>query len=137
MASLKLKQLGGAIRTRIKYGKYCLNPAPKKDIMSKVTTHTHSRLKTHADHVSDHTHALLAATADVVDEKVVEVRKQLMAALSAAKEACVSVQEKAVKSAKNADKIIRGSPYQAAGVAFGVGALAGLILSLRAKKPQP
>jgi len=97
--------------------------------MNKHTHNTHT--KNHADTVTHDTHALLAATADIVDEKVVEVRNRLTAAMSAARETCEAMQEEAMERAKAADKVIRANPYQAAGVAFGVGALVGFLLSRR------
>ena len=75
--------------------------------------------------------ALLAATTDVAGEKVVEARKRLTAAIEKGKETWDNVQEKAVAGAKATDQVIREHPYQSIGVAFGVGALIGFLLSRR------
>jgi len=75
---------------------------------------------------------LLAATADVAEEKVVEARERLAEALDRRKATWVRVQDRAIESAKATDQTIRTHPYQAIGVAFGVGALLGLLLSRRA-----
>ena len=40
-------------------------------------------------------------------------------------------EEKAVERAKAADRVIRDHPYQAIGLAFGVGALLGFLLARR------
>jgi ElaB/YqjD/DUF883 family membrane-anchored ribosome-binding protein len=74
---------------------------------------------------------LLAATADVAGEKVVQARNRLAAALSSARETCETLQKKTVQSAKVADQVIRDNPYQAIGIAFGVGALIGFLISRR------
>jgi ElaB/YqjD/DUF883 family membrane-anchored ribosome-binding protein len=41
------------------------------------------------------------------------------------------MQKQAIQSAKAADKLVRENPYRAAGIAFGVGALVGFLLSRR------
>ena len=75
--------------------------------------------------------ALMAATADVAGEKVAEARKRLAAALERGKEICGCVREKAVEEAKAANAAVHQHPYQAVGIAFGVGALIGYIVSHR------
>ena len=75
--------------------------------------------------------ALLAATAHVAEEKVVEARKRLTAALERGREVWNDVQEKAVAGAKATDQVIRDHPYQSIGIAFGIGALIGFLLSRR------
>ncbi len=75
--------------------------------------------------------ALLAATADVAEEKVVEARERLATALDRGKATWVRVQDRAVEGAKATDHAIRTHPYQALGVAFGIGAVLGLLLSRR------
>jgi ElaB/YqjD/DUF883 family membrane-anchored ribosome-binding protein len=73
--------------------------------------------------------ALLAATADVAGEKVGEARKRLAASLDSAKEIAGRVRDKAVEGAKAADEVVREHPYQAIGIALGVGALIALLLA--------
>lgn len=75
--------------------------------------------------------ALLSATTDVAGEKVAEARKRLTVAIERGKEAWENVQERAVAGAKATDQVIRDHPYQAIGVAFGVGALIGFLISRR------
>jgi len=75
--------------------------------------------------------ALVAATADVAEDKVSEARKRLAAALERGKEIAGRVREKAVEGAKAADTAVREHPYQAIGIAFGVGALLGYLVSRR------
>ena len=81
--------------------------------------------------LAEDAHALLAATTDVTGEKVAEARKRLTAALDKGRETWESVQEKAVEGAKATDQVIRDHPYQALGVAFGIGALVGFLVSRR------
>jgi ElaB/YqjD/DUF883 family membrane-anchored ribosome-binding protein len=73
--------------------------------------------------------ALMAATADVAGEKVGEARKRLAASLERAKEIAGRVRDQAVEGAKAADEIVREHPYQAIGIALGVGALIALLLA--------
>ena len=75
--------------------------------------------------------ALLAATADVAGEKVAAARERVASALEAAKETYAQAQKNAVAGAKATDKLIREHPYHAIGIAFGVGALIGLLLGRR------
>lgn len=75
--------------------------------------------------------ALMAATADMAGEKVVDARKRLAAALEQIKEAAGCVRAKAIESAQAADKTVRQYPYQAIGIAIGIGAIAGFLLAHR------
>src|SRR6185503_1232582 len=81
--------------------------------------------------LADDARALMAATADVAGEKVGEARKRLAAALERGKEIYGRVREKAVEGAKAADEAVHEHPYQAIGVALGVGALIGYLVSRR------
>ena len=87
----------------------------------------------HADFgsLADDAKALLAATAEVAEDKVVAARERLSEALERGQEAWESVQDRAIAGAKATDKAIRTHPYQSIGIAFGVGALLGYILSRR------
>jgi ElaB/YqjD/DUF883 family membrane-anchored ribosome-binding protein len=75
--------------------------------------------------------ALVAATADVAGEKVGEARKRLAAALERGKEIYGRVCDKAAEGAKAADTAVHEHPYQAIGIALGVGALVGYLLARR------
>jgi ElaB/YqjD/DUF883 family membrane-anchored ribosome-binding protein len=56
-----------------------------------------------------------------------ELRAQLEAAVEKAKAVCERLEEKTVAAAKVTDKAVREHPYQAIGVAFGVGLLVGVL----------
>ena len=75
--------------------------------------------------------ALLSATVNVAEEQVVAARKRLAEALDGAKDACGRLQEKALESARVADKVVHEHPYQAIGIAFGIGALLGFLVTRR------
>jgi ElaB/YqjD/DUF883 family membrane-anchored ribosome-binding protein len=75
--------------------------------------------------------ALMAATADVAGEKVEEARKRLAAALEHGKEIADGFRDEAIQGAKAADEAVREHPYQAIGIAFGVGALVGFLVAHR------
>jgi len=75
--------------------------------------------------------ALMAATADVAGEKAGEARKRLAAALENAKEVAGRIRDRAVEGAKAADEAVHEHPYQAIGIAVGVGALLGYLIARR------
>jgi ElaB/YqjD/DUF883 family membrane-anchored ribosome-binding protein len=91
-----------------------------------------NRIENATDNILDDARDLVVATADVVEDKVVQARNRLSAAMAAAGESCAAAQKKAVESAKAADKAIRANPYPAIGIALGVGALVGYLLRRRA-----
>ena len=57
-----------------------------------------------------------------------ELRAKLEAATEKAKEVCKRLQEQTVTAAKTTDKVVREHPYQAIGIAFGVGVLIGVLV---------
>ena len=75
--------------------------------------------------------ALVTATAHVAEEEVVEARQRLAAALERGKEIYGRVRDQAVAGAKATDQAVHEHPYQAIGIAFGVGALLGYLASRR------
>jgi ElaB/YqjD/DUF883 family membrane-anchored ribosome-binding protein len=91
--------------------------------MNKQTQATGNDMGT----LADDARAFMAATADVAGEKVGQARERLAAALESAREAAGRVREKAIESARAADETVRENPYQAIGIAFGVGALLGYL----------
>ncbi len=95
----------------------------------KKNTATHPEAE--AEHLLEDAQALLGATAHVAEEKVVEARKRLMAAIEQGKEAWDRVQQKAVAGAKATDEMIRDHPYPSIGIALGVGALVGYLFGRR------
>ena len=75
--------------------------------------------------------ALLGATAGLAEEKVVETRKRLAAALENGKVMFANARERTIAQAKAADKVVHAHPYKTMGVAFGVGALLAFLLTRR------
>lgn len=95
--------------------------------MNKQTEKTGDDIGT----LAEDARALIAATADVAEEKVSQARTRLTVALERSKEIYGCVREKAVKGAKTTDAAVRGHPYQAIGIACGVGALLGYLIARR------
>jgi ElaB/YqjD/DUF883 family membrane-anchored ribosome-binding protein len=58
-----------------------------------------------------------------------DLRDKLNATIEKAKAACQRMQEQTLAAAKKSDQVIREHPYQAAGIAFGVGLLVGLLVT--------
>jgi len=96
-----------------------------------MKTHSTQRTNEPGEHLMADAQALLAATAHVAEEKVVEARHRLSAALEKGKEAWNTVQEKTVAGAKATDQAIRENPYKALVIALGVGAVIGYLLGRR------
>ena len=98
--------------------------------MNKHTQATSNDMGT----LAEDARALMAATVDVAGEKVGEARKRLAAALERAKEIAGNVRDKAVAGAKATDEAVREHPYQAIGIAVGVGAILGFIFARRCSR---
>ena len=62
-----------------------------------------------------------------VDTEKAETKAKLENVIEKAKEVCVRLQEQTAAAAKATDKTIREHPYQAIGIAFGVGLLIGVL----------
>jgi ElaB/YqjD/DUF883 family membrane-anchored ribosome-binding protein len=77
---------------------------------------------------------LLEATASVAGEKACQMRARVADTVQSAKKACRMLEEKAREKAEAADKAIRTHPYQAMGVAFGAGMIAGFLTTRRFSK---
>ena len=97
-----------------------------------MTMKKNNEIQESAANLAEDARELLAATANVAESKVVEARKRLAVALDRGKQAWGQVQDRAVAQARAADEVIRDHPYQSIGIAFGVGALLGLLLRRRA-----
>ena len=93
--------------------------------MDKQTQATSNDMGT----LAEDARALMAATADVAGEKVNEARKRLAAALDSGKKIFGRVKEKTVEGAKMADEAVHEHPYQAIGIAFGIGAFIGYLVA--------
>ncbi len=62
-----------------------------------------------------------------VETEKSELKAKLENVIERAKEACERLQEQTAAAAKATDKTIREHPYQAVGIAFGVGMLVGVL----------
>jgi len=93
----------------------------------------HASTHDEGEHLLEDAQALLSATAHVAEEKVVEARKRLTAAIERGKEVLHNVQDRAVAGAKATDQFIHENPYKSIGIALGFGALIGYILGRRGR----
>ncbi len=86
------------------------------------------------DPISAHARGLLEATSDAVGGKVGEARHRLAAALESGKKVIGQVKDQVVSGAKATDDVVRKNPYLAIGIAVGVGALVGFLISRRCSR---
>ena len=80
--------------------------------------------------------ALIAATADVAGDKVADARKRLAAALENGKEIYGRVRDQAIEGVKATDEAVREHPYQAIGIALGVGAVIGYLAARQCSRRE-
>ena len=72
---------------------------------------------------------LLQSTAGAVGDRAQEVRERLATALENAKRTCRKLENDALDAAKVTEELVREHPYQSMGVAFGIGLLAGVLVT--------
>ena len=68
-----------------------------------------------------------------IEDNETDLRAKLQNAVAKAKETCERLEQKTVAAARTADTAVRSHPYQAAGIAFGLGVLLGVLW----KKTRP
>lgn len=85
------------------------------------------------DHRSGETPSERETSAAALEDQLAEIRDRLAEAVEGVRNTCGRVQGKAFAAAKYADATVRGNPWQAAALAFGVGVMAGIALSRRAR----
>lgn len=113
---------------------------------AQIIAHQLDGLRAHGRHVASyldcmsrknhhHSSGATQTAATLVGEDAIskagEAREHLNEAVTAAKQACVAVKQTGMKRLQAADKTVRENPYRALGIAFGLGALLGLLLSRR------
>jgi len=74
---------------------------------------------------------LIDTSADIANDNIKELRERVTAALDYGKEVYDNVHDDVIEKAKSADHTVRENPYQVMGIALGVGAIVGFILSFR------
>jgi ElaB/YqjD/DUF883 family membrane-anchored ribosome-binding protein len=77
--------------------------------------------------LADHARSLIAATANATEEHVKEARAVLVAALDSGKSLTTRLQNRASAGTRACDLAVHENPYQAIGIAIGLGALLGYL----------
>ena len=72
---------------------------------------------------------LLRAGAEDLSERGAQAREKLEAALEVARDTQRRLQERAIAGARATDRAIREHPYEAIGIALGVGLVFGVMIS--------
>jgi ElaB/YqjD/DUF883 family membrane-anchored ribosome-binding protein len=79
--------------------------------------------------------SLLRATAAQTGDKVEEIRARAQESVRAAKERLATIEDQALEHARalagDADDYVRDNPWQAVGIAAGIGLVLGLLMSRR------
>jgi ElaB/YqjD/DUF883 family membrane-anchored ribosome-binding protein len=100
--------------------------------MEKVTT---EKLLSDLQTVIEDAEALLQATASQTGEKIDAVRSRARASVKQARERLSEVQTKAADQARQAaestDEYVHKNPWQAVGIAAGIGLLLGVLINRR------
>jgi ElaB/YqjD/DUF883 family membrane-anchored ribosome-binding protein len=78
--------------------------------------------------------SLITATTDVASQKLGEARQHVVERVESAKETADRVRNQAVDYAKAADEAVHEHPYKILGIALGVGALLGYLVSRRGSR---
>ena len=78
--------------------------------------------------------SLINATTEVASQKFGEARQRVVEKVESAKETASRVRDQAEDYAKATDEAVRQHPYQALGIAFGVGAILGYLVSRRGSR---
>jgi ElaB/YqjD/DUF883 family membrane-anchored ribosome-binding protein len=103
--------------------------------MADTTQHQKERLMSDLHAVVAEAESLLRATAGQTGEGSSELRAKVQASLDRAKRNLADLQDAAIEKAKAAgratDAYVHENPWQAMGVAAGVGLLIGLLISRR------
>jgi ElaB/YqjD/DUF883 family membrane-anchored ribosome-binding protein len=73
----------------------------------------------------------LANAGDSADDKLVAIRDRLQSVIEDSKSALGRFRQTAANQARKADALVRSHPYQSIGIALGVGALIGFLISSR------
>lgn len=115
-----------------------LPPLPKfykisymnKNALIPMNEHTQTRRNGMSTLIDD-ARGLLHATSESAEETIVAARNRLSVALDAGKEGLDTLREKTVEGAKAAGHAVRVHPFQSLGIAFGVGALLGILIACR------
>jgi ElaB/YqjD/DUF883 family membrane-anchored ribosome-binding protein len=103
--------------------------------MSELTSAHKDKLMTDLKQVMTDAEALLAATSDDASASMSQLRARVSDTLLKAKDGLIEAQDamvgKAKAAAKATDHYVHENPWQAVGIAAGVGLLLGMLISRR------
>jgi len=99
--------------------------------MSSSAQKTHSVESTAADlkALLHEAEQALSSTAGEAGDKFQELRDRLRDALESGKYSLDHIRAEAARRARQADQMVRDNPYYAVGIAAGVGAIIGILVS--------
>ncbi len=103
--------------------------------MSKVKTEsTETRTADELKALLHEAEQALSHTAGEAGDKFDELRSRLRTALDHGRYSLDHLREEATRRAKQADELVRENPYYAVGIAAGIGAVIGILVSRSASR---
>jgi ElaB/YqjD/DUF883 family membrane-anchored ribosome-binding protein len=97
--------------------------------MSTTTEKTESHTAADLKSLLHEAEQALSSTAGEAGDKFDELRTRLRSALNEGAHSLERLRTEATRRAKQADQLVRENPYYAVGIAAGVGALIGILVS--------
>jgi ElaB/YqjD/DUF883 family membrane-anchored ribosome-binding protein len=97
--------------------------------MSKVKTESESHTADDLKALLHEAEQALSHTAGEAGDKFDELRNRLRTALDQGKYSLDHLRAEATRRAKQADQLVRENPYYAVGIAAGIGAVIGILVS--------
>ena len=74
-------------------------------------------------------HEAEQALSDTAGDKFDDLRERLRVAVDSSKDTFARIRGQAVRRAKQADQLVRDNPYYSIGIAAGIGAIIGILVS--------
>ena len=105
--------------------------AATEDVAGYKVERARKRLSAALDRGKSCGDELIDTTADLAEDNIRELFDRITAALDHGKEIYDDVHDDVIEKVKTADHAVRNKPYQVMGIALGIGAIVGFLVSCR------